>query len=108
MKLGNDFFSFLGLAAKAGKCTFGAYACEKLVKSGRAHLIISDCGLSERSKHDIENMCKYYNVEHIEAEPEKKAGRACGKEGIMIIGITDKSFKDKLIELCICGGAVLG
>lgn len=106
--MGNDFYGFLGLAAKAGKCVYGAFACEKLVKSGKARLVISDCGLSDRSKRDVKSMCDYYGVPLIEAEPEHRAGRSCGKDGIMLIGITDEGFKDKLVELSICGGAVLG
>lgn len=99
MKLGNDFFRFLGLAAKAGKCVYGSFACEKLVKSSKAYLIIYDCSLSERSKHDIKCMCEHYSTEMIESEPEYAAGAACGKNNIKIIGIKDKNFKEKLLEL---------
>ena len=99
MKLESNFFRFLGLAAKAGKCVYGSFACEKRVKNGDICLVIGDISLSDRSKHDLECMCQYYNVDLIISEPEYEAGYSCGKNGVKIIGITDKNFKEKLVEL---------
>ncbi len=104
----NNFFGFLGIAAKAGKCLYGSFACEKSVKSGKSKLLIFDCALSQRSRHDMVNMCVYYKTPYIESEPAYEAGKACGRNGIMNISITDSGFAEKLLELSKCGGATLG
>ncbi len=98
MRSENKFFGFLGLAAKAGKCVYGAEATEKGVKSGRVLLVIADAGLSERSMKDVGCMCDYYGVPLITAEKDR-AGAACGKNSIKQIGVTDKGFSDRLTEL---------
>ena len=99
MKLANNFYGMLGLATRAGKCVFGAESCAKSVKSGKALVVIADCGLSARSMKDTVNMCDFYETELIVSEPEGRAGAACGKPAIRLIAVTDRNFAEQLIKL---------
>ena len=108
MKSENSFFAFLGIAAKAGKCIYGTFACTQAAKKKKLQLIIIDSGLSERSKKDIYNFCEHNDLKFIVTAPTNRASMACGKDGIMLIGITDINFADNLIKLSNDGGATLG
>lgn len=99
MKLESKFYGMLGLATRAGKCVFGAESCSKSVKSGKALLVIADCGLSARSMKDTVSMCEYYETRLIISEPEGRAGSACGRPDIRLIAVTDPRFAEQLVKL---------
>ena len=99
MRLGNDFFAMLGFAAKARALAFGAGAVESGVKSGRAKLVIIDEALSAASKKSMKDMCAYYRVQMAEAGPAGKLGASCGKGEKKIVGVMQKGFADRLIEI---------
>lgn len=97
--LKNDFFSMFGLAVKAGRVMLGTFACEKGVKGGKVGLVLMDAGASERTKKDVRNMCRFYDVALIEVEPEGTMGSRCKNEGLMLAGITDPGFIKRLEEI---------
>lgn len=99
MKLESNFYGMLGLATRAGKCVFGAEACAKNVKSGKACVVIADCGLSARSMKDTVSMCDYYETPLIVSEPEGRAGAACGRPANRIIAVTDRNFAEQLVKI---------
>ena len=99
MKLANNFYGMLGLATKAGKCVFGAESCAKSVKTGKAYVVIADCGLSARSMKDTVSMCDFYETDLIVSEPEGRAGIACGKPAIRLIAVTDRNFAEQLLKI---------
>ena len=99
MILKDNFYAMLGFAVKAGKVMMGAFACERGVKNGKIGLILMDAGASERTKKDVRNMCKYYRVPLIEAQPIGEIAKRCAKDGLILAGITDKSFINRLEEI---------
>lgn len=77
----------------------GATACDKGVKSTEIGLILLDEGASERTKKDIRNMCAYYHVQMIITQPAGMLARRCGRDGIMMVGIKDAGFINRLLEI---------
>lgn len=96
MILSNEFYSMLGFAVKAGACCFGATACEKKARSGSAKLIILDAGLSPASKKEFIDLCGYYRLPCLEAEPIGKLGQACGRAHNKIVGVVQEGFSSRL------------
>ena len=77
----------------------GTFACEKGVKGGKDGLVLLDAGASNRTKKDVQNMCKFFEIPLIEVEPEGMMGKGCGKDGLMLAGITDLGFTKRLEEI---------
>ena len=99
MILKDNFFGMLGFAVRSGNVALGAVACDKGVKSGKVALILLDDGASERTKKDTRNMCKFYEVPMIIAEPAGMMSQRCGRAGLMIVGVTDGRFAKRLLEI---------
>ena len=99
MILKDNFFGIFGLAVKAGKAMLGTFACEEGVKGGKVGLVLLDAGASNRTKKDVQNMCKFFEIPLIEVEPEGMMGKRCGKDGLMLAGITDLGFTKRLEEI---------
>ena len=54
--------SLLGLATKAGKISSGEFMTEKMVKTGKAFLVMVAEDASDNTKKKFRNMCEYYEV----------------------------------------------
>lgn len=74
---------------KAGKCAAGDFACEKLIKGGRARLAALDGSASDSTKERYRGMCARAGVPLIELE---ELGAPIGKPGRMIAAVTDEGF----------------
>ncbi len=85
----------LGLAMKAGKCSAGDFACEKLVKGGGARLALLDAGASDNTKDRYRGMCVRGGIPLLEVED---LGNAIGKPGRMIAVVTDEGFKKLILS----------
>ena len=99
MILKNDFFNILGFAVRAGKVSFGAFACDRGVKSGKIRLMLLDAGASERTAKDMRNMCAYYEVPLITVEPQGLLAERAGRGGLIVMGVTDAGFTKRLLEI---------
>jgi ribosomal protein L7Ae-like RNA K-turn-binding protein len=95
----NKIYSFLGLAAKAGKVISGEEACERTIKAGKAKLVIVADDASDRTKRKFDNICKY-NVVELKLFGEKKfLGKFIGKEARSVIAILGEEFAKHLREM---------
>ena len=99
MTLKDDFFGMLGLAVRSGSVLLGTFACDKGVKSGKVALLLVDDGASERTKKDMRNMCGFYGVRLITAAPAGELSHRCGRDGLMVAGVTNKGFADRLVHI---------
>lgn len=88
----------LGLCARAGKLASGEAMCEKLIKSGGAHVALVDAGASDRAKKQMRDACAFAGVELFELA-EGALGQAIGKPGRMAACVADVGFAKKLIQL---------
>ena len=94
--LTGKFCGMLGLCAKAGKITYGAFGCEKGIKSGKIKLVVISAQASENTKKEFSDSCKYYNIPIIFSDED--IGKAVGKSANKVFGITDADFAKALIK----------
>lgn len=94
----NKALASLGLAMKAGRVQCGQSVCDKLIKSGGAHLILIDEGASAGTKKAVTDACAYYNVSY-RLIPADELGQSIGKAGRMVAAITDKGLADRVSAL---------
>lgn len=90
-----DPYGMLGLAMRAGKVQTGESVCEKLVKTGKACLVLVDGGASTNTVKAISDTCTTYRVPLRKTEPGR-IGSATGKSGRMTACITDAGFAERL------------
>ena len=82
-------FNSLGLCRRAGKCQSGEFAAERAVKTGKAKLILLEERASENTKARFSALCAGRNIP-LMLVPE--VGRAIGKDGHVVMAVTDIQF----------------
>ncbi len=87
-------FSYVGLAAKAGKLACGEFMTEKAVKEGKAKLVIIAEDASNNTKKMFTNMCTYYKVPIYFFGEKTKLGHAIGKEFRASLVLLDQGLAD--------------
>ncbi len=100
---GSAFYSFLGLAARAGAVMYGADAVDGGIKNGKVKLAIVDGGASENTKKDFSDACAHYGVKLMIMEEQGTLGDCLGKPGRKVIGIKDAGFAKNAIKKVALG-----
>lgn len=87
-------FSYIGLAAKAGKLASGEFSTEKAVKSNKANLVLVATDASNNTKKMFTNMCTYYDVPIYFFGSKEELGKAIGKELRASVCLLDRGLSD--------------
>ena len=73
----------------------GAFAAERAVKAGKAKLILLEETASENTKDRFSSLCGTRNVP-LKLVPE--VGRAIGREGHVVMAVTDIQFANMILD----------
>ncbi len=92
-------YSFLSLAAKAGKVVSGEETCERSLKSGKVFLVIVSVDASDNTKKGFSDMCRYRSIEIRYFGEKKLLGRYVGKDMRSVVAVIDRGFAGRLMEL---------
>jgi len=96
----NDrWFSFLGLANRAGTVVSGEEQVIQAVRQNKANIVILSEDASARTKKTITNKCASYKVPLRSVSDRQMLGKAIGKVERVVVAVNDKGFSDKLITL---------
>lgn len=95
----NKVYSFLGLATKAGKLFSGEDTAERMLKNGRAVLVIVAEDASDNTRKRFENMCRYRDINFKVFGKKELIGKFAGKDVRSVVAITDRGFAGRLVEL---------
>ena len=87
-------FNSLGLCRRAGRCQSGEFAAERAVKAGKAKLVLLEETASENTKERFSALCAGRNVP-LKLVPE--VGRAIGREGHVVMAVTDIQFANMIL-----------
>ncbi len=96
---GKAYLNILGLANRAGKCTFGEELIVKEIQSKRSKvvLIASDTGVQTRKK--LTDKCTSFHVPFFFVDERDTLSQAVGKSGRVAVSIDEHGFAKKLIAL---------
>lgn len=97
----------LGLCTKAGDICFGTDACIDLILRKKVKLIIVAQDAAERTKRNLEFVCKENDIKIIFLGTIEEISKAIGKDNKAVIGIKNKNFALE-IEKIINGGEIIG
>ncbi len=86
--------SYIGLATKAGKLASGEFMTEKVIKEGKAKLVIIAEDASNNTRKMFTNMCTYYKVPIYFFGDKTNLGHALGKEFRASLVLLDKGLAD--------------
>lgn len=95
----DKIYSFLGLAAKAGKLRSGDDACLRTIKAHRALLLIVSEDASSNTKKRFADSCSYHGIPIRFFGEKDIIGRYIGKEARAVIAVTDGNFAKRLMEM---------
>jgi ribosomal protein L7Ae-like RNA K-turn-binding protein len=88
--------NYIGLAHRAGKTLAGTAACESGIRRGAVKVLLIQEGLSPSSIDKFKHLCDKNKVDVLVVNGYDRLGLAIGREEIMVIGITDSGFTEKI------------
>ncbi|MDO4170718.1 MAG: ribosomal L7Ae/L30e/S12e/Gadd45 family protein [Lachnospiraceae bacterium] len=91
-------FSFLGLAAKAGRIASGEFATERSIKTGHSYLVMIAEDASDNTKKMFDNMCHYYQVPLTFIGTKDELGHCIGKQYRSSLSIEDEGFANAIMK----------
>ena len=106
MENNKKILGLLGLCTKAGKIAFGTDACIDLINRNKIKLLIVANDASDRTKRNLEFICKQNNTKISCLGEIEKLSKAIGKNNKAVIGIKDINFANQ-IEKIINGGEII-
>jgi ribosomal protein L7Ae-like RNA K-turn-binding protein len=95
----NSIYPFLGLATKAGKLFSGEDVCERMLKNGKAVLVIVAEDASANTGKKFEDMCKYRGIDFRIFGKKELLGKFTGKDIRSVVAVIDTGFAARLVEL---------
>lgn len=84
--------SMLGMATKAGKTASGEFSVERMVKSGKAKLVIVAEDASDNAKKNYTDMCTFYKVPFYIMFGKDELGHSMGKQARVSACVMDEGF----------------
>ena len=106
----NKIYGLIGLAKRAGMAVCGENAVKESVRFGKAVLVLIAADVSENTRKNITDSCKYYNVTCRVLGTMDELGHAVGNNFNAAVAITDKGFSksiQKHLQANINGGEML-
>ncbi len=94
-----QWFSLLGLAARARKLVTGEELVIKSIRKKEVHLVIVANDASDPTKKKLQDKCQHYGVTLKFAAERGELGAAIGKYERVVVGVTDEGFAQKLLSL---------
>lgn len=88
----DKILSLLGLATKSGKVVSGEFMVEKMVKAGKAKLVIVANDTSDSSKKSYNDMCLFYRTPIYFYGTKESLGHCIGKEIRASVAVIDEGF----------------
>ncbi len=104
--MASNKLSMAGLAYRAGKALAGSAACEKGLKFGQVHLLLVQQGLSEGSLEYFSGLCERVHAKTLMVGKEDDLGKAIGRPGVMLVGITDTGFANAIKNNYLGGSGI--
>lgn len=92
------FYSFLGLAMRAGKVVSGEEQVIEAIRKKKACLVIVAGDASENTKKKVTDKAGYYGVPCLTAGDRYRLGQAIGKGERVVLAVTDRGFAKGLVR----------
>ena len=95
----DKIYNMLGFAQNSGNLVTGENTCEIYLNKGKVTLLIISHDASDNSKKKFINKCENLGVTYRIFGTRDEISQSIGKFNRPIVGITNKKFSRKIIEL---------
>ncbi|MCA0969098.1 YlxQ family RNA-binding protein [Halobacillus litoralis] len=97
--MSGSYLNLLGLAVRAGKCTFGEGAIVKEIQKKNAKVVLIANDTGKQTKKKLTDKCSFYHIPCYTVDDRDTLSQAIGKEGRVAIAVLDQGFAKKLQSL---------
>ena len=104
--MASNKLSMAGLAFRAGRAVTGSAACETGLKRRQICLLMIQQGLSESSLKHFNGLCERSGAECLLIDKQDDLGKAIGKPGVMLVGLTDTGFANAIKNIYHGGSGI--
>ncbi|MBX6394904.1 MAG: ribosomal L7Ae/L30e/S12e/Gadd45 family protein [Alicyclobacillaceae bacterium] len=87
----------LGLAKRAGCLCIGEQAVLEKIRKGNAHLVVMAEDAGPNTTKRMADKCRSYGVPLVRFQDRFTLGHAVGREGIVVLAVTDRRFAEGLL-----------
>lgn len=94
-----QWFSLLGLAARARKLVSGEELVIKDIRKKNVYLVLVAEDASQLTKKKLQDKCNHYNVTLKFVADRQMLGSAIGKHERVVVGVVDEGFAKKLASI---------
>ncbi|NLM40816.1 MAG: 50S ribosomal protein L7ae [Firmicutes bacterium] len=94
----DKFYSYLGLATRAGKVVSGEDAVESAVRRGKVFFLILAQDASANTLRKFSSLARHHHLRAAVAGSKDLLGQAMGKAPRAVVGITDRDFAQVIRE----------
>ncbi|MFD2704767.1 L7Ae/L30e/S12e/Gadd45 family ribosomal protein [Salibacterium lacus] len=94
-----SIYSFLGLAAKAGRVKTGEGVVLDGIRNQTLFLVLIAGDASPNTTKKFKDKSSYYQIPVYITGDRQRLGTSVGKESRVLIGITDKGFAERLMTM---------
>ena len=92
LRMKNKYFSYLGMAMRAGKVVSGEDNVYKAVRKGEAKLVCLAEDASDNTAKKFQDKCRFYNVPFIQYGSREQLGHSIGKTERVVMAVTEQGL----------------
>lgn len=96
--MNDKFFSYLGLAMRAGKVVSGDELVHKAIRSGEAKVVCLAEDASMNTMKKFHDKCRSYEVPIIQYGNREQLGHSIGKAERVVIAVTDQGLAQMILK----------
>ncbi|PWU68832.1 YlxQ family RNA-binding protein [Gracilibacillus dipsosauri] len=93
------YLNILGIANRAGKCTFGEELIVKEIQSKKSKIVLLANDIGDQTKKKLTDKCQYYQIPYFFIDDRETLSHAVGKTGRVAVSIHEQGFAKKLKTL---------
>ncbi|GAB2563205.1 L7Ae/L30e/S12e/Gadd45 family ribosomal protein [Gracilibacillus alcaliphilus] len=94
-----SYLNLLGIATRAGKCTFGEEQIVKEIQSKKSKLVLIASDIGDQTRKKLTDKCTSYQIPVFFVDDRDTLSQAVGKSGRVAVSIHENGFAKKLIAL---------
>ncbi len=94
-----SYLNIIGLANRAGKCTFGEELIVKEIQSKKSKIVLIASDIGDQTRKKLTDKCTFYHIPYFFVDDRETLSQAVGKSGRVAISIHENGFAKKLIAL---------
>lgn len=99
MEQPSAYLNLIGLATRAGKCTFGEEQIVKEIQARKSKLVLIASDIGDQTRKKLTDKCTYYRIPFYYVADRDTLSQAVGRSGRVAVSVHEQGFAKKLAAL---------